>query len=152
MAELKIGDQAPEFTLPDETGKPVSLSDFRGKRVVLFFYPRDNTPGCTAQACGFRDEFGVIQDKNAVVLGVSGQGAKSHQSFKSKHSLPFPLLSDEDHEMSKQYGVWGEKKFLGMLITNRSHYVIGPDGTIEDIQIGVSPKDSVSLAIGKLTG
>lgn len=152
MAELKIGDQAPEFTLPDETGNPVSLSDFRGKRVVLFFYPRDNTPGCTAQACGFRDEYGVIQDKNAVVLGVSGQGAKSHQSFKSKHSLPFPLLSDEDHEMSKQYGVWGEKKFLGMLITNRSHYVIGPNGAIEDIQIGVSPKDSVSLAIGKLTG
>jgi peroxiredoxin Q/BCP len=152
MAELKVGDQAPAFTLPDETGNPVSLSDFKGKRVVLFFYPRDNTPGCTAQACGFRDEFGVIQDKNAVVLGVSGQGAKSHQSFKSKHSLPFPLLSDEDHEMSKEYGVWGEKKFLGMLITNRSHYVIGPDGKIEDIQIGVSPKDSVSLAIGKLTG
>jgi len=150
MAELKIGDQAPEFTLPDETGKPVSLSDFRGKRVVVFFYPRDNTPGCTAQACGFRDEFGVIQDKNAVVLGVSGQGAKSHQSFKSKNSLPFPLLSDEDHAMSKEYGVWGEKRFMGMLITNRSHYVIGPDGKIEDIQIGVSPKDSVSLAIGKL--
>jgi len=150
MAELKIGDQAPEFTLPDETGKPVSLSDFRGKRVVVFFYPRDNTPGCTAQACGFRDEFGVIQDKNAVVLGVSGQGAKSHQSFKSKNSLPFPLLSDEDHAMSKEYGVWGEKRFMGMLIINRSHYVIGPDGKIEDIQIGVSPKDSVSLAIGKL--
>lgn len=150
MAGLKIGDQAPEFTLPDETGKPVSLSDFRGKRVVIFFYPRDNTPGCTAQACGFRDEFGVIQDKNAVVLGVSGQGAKSHQSFKSKNSLPFPLLSDEDHEMSKQYGVWGEKRFMGMLITNRSHYVIGPDGKIEDIQIGVSPGDSVSLAMSKL--
>ena len=107
MSQLKVGDQAPEFTLPDETGKPVSLSDFRGKRVVLFFYPRDNTPGCTAQACGFRDEFGVIQDKNAVVLGVSGQGAKSHQGFKSKNSLPFPLLSDEDHEVSKKYGVWG---------------------------------------------
>jgi peroxiredoxin Q/BCP len=150
MAELKIGDQAPEFTLPDETGKPVSLSDFRGKRVVVFFYPRDNTPGCTAQACGFRDEFSVIQDKNAVVLGVSGQGSKSHQSFKSKNSLPFPLLSDEDHAISKQYGVWGEKRFLGMLITNRSHYVIGPDGKIEDIQIGVSPGDSVSLAMGKL--
>src|SRR5438445_6205373 len=114
MPELKVGDPAPEFTLPDETGKPVSLSDFRGKRVVLFFYPRDNTPGCTAQACGFRDEFSVIQDKNAVVLGVSGQGAKSHQSFKTKNSLPFPLLSDEDHEMSKRYGVWGEKPCMGM--------------------------------------
>jgi thioredoxin-dependent peroxiredoxin len=150
MAPLKIGDQAPEFTLPDETGSPVSLADYKGKRVVLFFYPRDNTPGCTAQACGFRDEFGVIQDKNAIVLGVSGQGAKSHQSFKSKHSLPFPLLSDEDHEVSKKYGVWGDKRFLGMLITNRSHFVIGPDGKLEDVQIGVSPKDSVLRAMQAL--
>jgi peroxiredoxin Q/BCP len=100
MQELKVGDPAPEFTLPDENGNPVSLANFRGKRVVLFFYPRDNTPGCTAQACGFRDEFAVIQDKNAVVLGVSGQGAKSHRSFKAKISLPFPLLSDEDHSVS----------------------------------------------------
>jgi thioredoxin-dependent peroxiredoxin len=150
MAPLKIGDQAPDFTLPDETGSPVSLADYRGKRVVLFFYPRDNTPGCTAQACGFRDEFGVIQDKNAIVLGVSGQGAKSHQSFKSRHSLPFPLLSDEDHEVSKKYGVWGDKRFLGMLITNRSHFVIGPDGKLEDVQIGVSPKDSVLRAMQAL--
>src|SRR5260370_25582297 len=96
MPELKIGDSAPEFTLPDETGKSVSLSDFRGKRVVLFFYPRDNTPGCTAQACGFRDEFSVIQDKNALVLGGSGHGAKSHQSFKAKNSRPVPLPSDKD--------------------------------------------------------
>ena len=147
MSDLKIGDPAPEFTLPDEDGNPVSLSDFRGKRVVLFFYPRDNTPGCTAQACGFRDEFSVIQDKNAVVLGVSGQGKKSHQSFKSKNSLPFPLLSDEDHEMSKRYGTWGEKRFMGMLITNRSHFVIGPDGKLEDVQVGVSPGDSVRLAM-----
>ncbi len=152
MPELKVGDAAPEFTLPDETGKPVSLSDFKGKRIVIFFYPRDNTPGCTAQACGFRDEFGVISDKNAVVLGVSGQGAKSHQGFKSKNSLPFPLLSDEDHTVSKQYGVWGEKRFLGMLITNRSHFVIGPDGKLEDVQIGVSPGDSVRLAVEKVTG
>jgi peroxiredoxin Q/BCP len=152
MPELKIGDPAPEFTLPDETGNPVSLADFKGKRVVLFFYPRDNTPGCTAQACGFRDEYSVIQDKDAVVLGVSGQGAKSHQKFKDKHSLPFPLLSDEDHDVSVKYGVWGEKRFMGMLITNRSHFVIGPDGTLEDVQVGVSPGDSVRLAVGKLTG
>ena len=137
MQTLKVGDPAPEFTLPDENGNPVSLADFRGKRIVLFFYPRDNTPGCTAQACGFRDEFAVIQDKNAVVLGVSGQGAKSHQSFKAKHSLPFPLLSDEDHSVSVKYGVWGEKRFMGRLITNRSHFVIGPDGKLEDVQVGV---------------
>ena len=150
MQELKVGDPAPDFTLPDENGNLVSLADFRGKRVVLFFYPRDNTPGCTAQACGFRDEFTVIQDKNAVVLGVSGQGAKSHRSFKAKHSLPFPLLSDEDHAVSVKYGVWGEKRFMGMLITNRSHFVIGPDGKLEDVQVGVSPKDSVQLAVSTI--
>jgi len=150
MQELKVGDPAPDFTLPDENGNLVSLADFRGKRVVLFFYPRDNTPGCTAQACGFRDEFAVIQDKNAVVLGVSGQGAKSHRSFKAKHSLPFPLLSDEDHAVSVKYGVWGEKRFMGMLITNRSHFVIGPDGKLEDVQVGVSPKDSVRLAVSTI--
>jgi peroxiredoxin Q/BCP len=152
MEQLKVGDPAPEFTLPDENGNPVSLADFRGKRVVLFFYPRDNTPGCTAQACGFRDEFAVIQDKNAVVLGVSGQGAKSHRSFKAKHSLPFPLLSDEDHSVSVKYRVWGEKRFMGMLITNRSHFVIGPDGKLEDVQVGVSPKDSVRLAVSTIGG
>jgi len=150
MQTLKVGDPAPKFTLPDENGNPVSLADFRGKRVVLFFYPRDNTPGCTAQACGFRDEFAVIQDKNAVVLGVSGQGAKSHRSFKAKHSLPFPLLSDEDHAVSVKYGVWGEKRYMGMLITNRSHFVIGPDGKLEDVQVGVSPKDSVQLAVSTI--
>ncbi|MEO8456629.1 MAG: peroxiredoxin [Chloroflexota bacterium] len=150
MAELKIGDQAPDFTLPDETGKPVSLKDYRGKRVIIFFYPKDNTPGCTAQACGFRDEFSVISDKNAVVLGVSGQGAKSHQSFKEKNSLPFPLLSDEDHEMSKSYGVWGSVPLIGFMNQKRGHYVIGPDGKIEDIQVGVGPKDSVLRAMGKL--
>ena len=150
MEQLKVGAPAPDFTLPDENGNLVSLADFRGKRVVLFFYPRDNTPGCTAQACGFRDEFTVIQDKNAVVLGVSGQGAKSHRSFKAKHSLPFPLLSDEDHAVSVKYGVWGEKRFMGMLITNRSHFVIGPDGKLEDVQVGVSPKDSVQLAVSTI--
>ena len=150
MPDLKIGDEAPDFTLPDENGKPVSLHDFRGKRVVLFFYPRDNTPGCTAQACGFRDEFSVIQDKNAIVLGVSSQGEKSHQSFKSKNSLPFPLLSDEDHEVSIKYGTWGRKSFLGLKYTERSHYVIGPDGKIEDVRLGVSPKDSVLLAMKSL--
>jgi len=94
----------------------------------------------------------VIEDKNAVVLGVSGQGAKSHRSFKAKHSLPFPLLSDEDHSVSVRYGVWGEKRFMGMLITNRSHFVIGPGGKLEDVQIGVSPGDSVRLAVGSIRG
>src|SRR5207244_11933658 len=104
MQELKVGDPAPDFTLPDENGNLVSLSDFRGKRVVLFFYPRDNTPGCTAQACGFRDEFSVIQDKNAVVLGVSGQGAKSHPPFQANNSLRLPLLAGAAPETTKREG------------------------------------------------
>jgi thioredoxin-dependent peroxiredoxin len=152
MEELKVGDPAPEFMLPDENGHLVALSDFRGKRVVLFFYPQDDTPGCTAQACGFRDEFAVIQEKNAVVLGVSGQGAKSHQKFKAKYSLPFRLLSDEDHTVSVKYGVWGEKRFIGNLITNRSHFIIGPDGKLEDVQVGVTPADSVRLAVDAIRG
>lgn len=150
MEQLKVGEPAPEFTLPDENGNPVSLSDFRGKRVVLFFYPKDDTPGCTAQACAFRDEFSVVEDNDAVVLGISGQGAKSHQKFKNKYSLPFPLLSDEDHEVSIKYGVWGEKRFMGFLITNRSHFVIGPDGKLEDVQVGVKPLDSARLALDKI--
>src|SRR5437667_10805504 len=104
MQTLKVGDPAPEFTLPDENGNPVSLADFRGKRIVLFFYPRDNTPGCTAQACGFRDEFQLIQAKNAVGLGGSGQGAKRHVSLKAKHSLPLPLRPDEHHTVSVNCG------------------------------------------------
>ena len=151
-AVLEEGAPAPDFELLDENGNPVSLADFRGKRVVLFFYPRDDTPGCTVQACGFRDEFAVIHDKNAVVLGVSGQGAKSHTKFKAKYSLPFPLLSDEDHSMSVKYGVWGEKRFMGNLITNRSHFIIGPDGKLEDVQVGVTPNDSVKLAVDAIRG
>ena len=146
---LNIGDPAPEFTIPDENGKPVSLSDFKGRRVILYFYPKDDTPGCTAQACGFRDEFPRIEESGAIVLGVSPQGAKSHTAFKAKYQLPFPLLSDEDHAVAEKYGVWGErsmygKKYMGIV---RSHFVIGADGKLEDVQIGVSPKDSVSLAL-----
>ena len=139
MAELKVGDQAPEFTLPDETGKPVSLSDFKGKRVVLFFYPRDNTPGCTAQACGFRDEFSVIQDKNAVVLGVSGQGAKSHQSFKAKNSLPFPLLSDESLALTHALRL-PTMSVAGMTLIKRLAMVID-DGVIKKVFYPVFPPD-----------
>ena len=149
MAKLNIGDPAPDFTLPDADGKPVSLQDFRGKCVVLYFYPKDDTPGCTAQACGFRDEFADVDAHGAVVLGVSPQGAKSHQKFRDKYGLPFPLLSDEDHSVAEAYGVWGERsmygrKYMGIV---RSHFVIGLDGRIEDAQVGVSPKDSVSLAL-----
>jgi peroxiredoxin Q/BCP len=152
MHALQPGDAAPDFTLPDENGDSVSLRGLKGKRVILYFYPKDDTPGCTTQACGFRDEFPRIEESGAVVLGVSPQGAKSHQSFKAKYQLPFPLLSDENHAVAEKYGAWGERsmygrKYMGIV---RSHFVIGPDGKLEDVQIGVSPKDSVTLAVKSL--
>ncbi|MCS6909992.1 MAG: thioredoxin-dependent thiol peroxidase [Anaerolineales bacterium] len=149
---LKIGDPAPDFTLPDENGKPVTLSSFRGRKVILYFYPKDDTPGCTAQACGFRDAYPKVEAANAVVLGISPDGAKSHQKFKTKQKLPFPLLSDEDHAVAEKYGVWGEKSFIGkkyMGIT-RSHFVIDEAGKLADVQIKVSPNDSVKLALERL--
>jgi peroxiredoxin Q/BCP len=149
---LHVGSTAPNFTLADENGHKVKLSDFRGKRVVLYFYPKDDTPGCTTQACGFRDRYVDITEKNAVVLGISPQDAKSHLKFKTKYNLPFILLSDPDHAVAEKYGVWGErslygKKFMGIV---RSHFVIDENGKIADIQIKVSPKDSPTRALETL--
>jgi peroxiredoxin Q/BCP len=128
------------------------LSDFRGRRVVLYFYPKDDTPGCTAQACGFRDNYAAVAEKNAVVLGVSPDGVSSHQSFRDKFELPFPLLTDQDKAISNLYGVWGEREFAGRkyMGVNRSHFVIDEDGTIVDVKYGVRPADSVSLSIAQL--
>jgi thioredoxin-dependent peroxiredoxin len=152
MAELKAGDPAPDFETVDETGEKVSLKDLRGKRVVLYFYPKDNTTGCTAQACAFRDTFPQIESKNAVVLGVSPDTAKSHQGFKSKYGLPFPLLLDPDHKIAQAYDVWREKsmygrKYMGML---RSHFVIDEQGKIIDVQYNVKASDSASRALKSL--
>jgi peroxiredoxin Q/BCP len=152
MAELKAGDPAPDFETVDETGEKVSLKDLRGKRVVLYFYPKDNTTGCTAQACAFRDTFPQIESKNAVVLGVSPDTAKSHQGFKSKYGLPFPLLLDPDHKIAQAYDVWREKsmygrKYMGML---RSHFVIDEQGKIIDAQYNVKASDSASRALKSL--
>src|SRR5438309_2430717 len=108
MAELKTGDQAPDFEAATDAETSIKLSDFRGKRVVLYFYPKDDTSGCTTQACGFRDNYPVIEEKNEVVLGVSPDGVTSHQKFKTKFDLPFTLLVDEDHAIAVAYGVWGE--------------------------------------------
>ncbi len=149
MPALKVGNKAPDFTLPDENGNPVKLSSLKGKKVILYFYPKDDTPGCTTQACGFRDEYPSIEEAGALVLGISPDGAKSHTKFKTKQKLPFSLLSDEDHKVAEKYGAWGEKsmygkKYMGIL---RSHFVIDEAGKLVDIQIGVSPKDSVQLAM-----
>jgi peroxiredoxin Q/BCP len=146
---LKVGQAAPNFTLPDEGGKKVRLSEFRGKRVVVYFYPKDNTSGCTAQACGFRDHYADIEDRNAVVIGISPDGAASHQKFRTKYDLPFILLSDEDHVVAERYGAWGEKsmygkKYMGII---RSHFVIDEQGKLVDIQVKVSPQDSVARAL-----
>jgi len=149
---LNVGDLAPDFELTTDSGASVKLSDFRGRRVVLYFYPKDDTSGCTTQACGFRDAYPVIEEQNAVVLGVSPDGVKSHQKFKTKYDLPFTLLVDEDHAVAEAYGAWGEKsmygkKYMGVI---RSHFVIDAHGRLEDSQVKISPKDSVTQALKTL--
>jgi peroxiredoxin Q/BCP len=149
---LKPGDPAPDFEAISDAGEKVKLSDFRGQRVVLYFYPKDDTSGCTTQACGFRDNYETIEEKNAVVLGVSPDGQASHQKFKSKYDLPFTLLVDEDQSIAEMYGVWGEKKMYGNTYMGiiRSHFVIDADGVIADAQVKVSPKNSVAFALKTL--
>ena len=129
---LNIGDKAPDFTLCDKNGSPVSLSDFLGKKVVVYFYPKDNTAGCTKQACGFAERYPQIQEKGAVVLGVSKDSVKSHKNFEEKYSLPFTLLSDPEHKVLEMYGAWGEKKNYGKVSmgTIRTTYLIDEEGTI----------------------
>jgi peroxiredoxin Q/BCP len=152
MAELKVGDTAPDFETVNQNGDKVSLKDLRGKRVVLYFYPKDNTSGCTAQACAFRDSYPQIEDANAVVLGVSPDSAKSHQNFKSKFDLPFPLLIDQEHAIAEKYDVWREKsmygrKYMGIL---RSHFVIDEQGKLVDVQYNVKATDSAPKAVAAL--
>ncbi len=135
MATLKTGDKAPAFALEDQDGKAVKLADLKGQPVVLYFYPRDNTPGCTTQACAFRDDYSKLKKAGAVLLGVSPDSGASHQKFIAKHALPFPLLVDQDHAVAEKYGAWGEKslygrKFLGII---RSTFLIGADGKLRQI-------------------
>lgn len=139
---LKEGDKAPDFTAAAHGGGTVSLADFKGKSVVLYFYPRDNTPGCTKEACAFRDEFRAFKDKGAVVLGVSTDSLKSHEKFAGKYKLPFTLLVDEDKKIVTAYGAWGQKSFLGRkyMGTHRVTFLIGPDGRIKKIWPAVKPE------------
>ncbi len=154
MDKVQVGKQAPDFTLPDENSKPVKLSGFRGKKVILYFYPKDDTPGCTTQACGFRDNYVEIQEKNAVVIGVSPDDAHSHQKFRTKYNLPIILLSDTDHAVAKKYGVWGKKAFMGKEYMGiiRSHFVIDEHGKVVDAQVEVKAKDSPMLALQTIAG
>ena len=152
MSNLQVGDSAPDFTAATDSGATVRLSDLRGKRVVLYFYPKDDTPGCTTQACGFRDSYPVIEEKNGVVLGVSPDGVKSHQKFKTKFNLPFTLVVDEDHAIAEAYGVWVEKSMYGKkyMGVERSHFVIDEQGILVDAQVKVKPDDSVAMALAAL--
>lgn len=132
---LQVGDEAPEFQLKDDTGKEVALSDFKGKTVVLYFYPKDDTPGCTKEACDFRDRYQQFRKKGAAILGVSRDDVDSHARFKKKFDLPFPLLSDESGAVTKAYGVWVEKSMYGKTYwgIERSTFVIGGDGILREI-------------------
>jgi peroxiredoxin Q/BCP len=130
---IEEGAKAPAFSMKDQDGKTVKLADFKGKQVVLYFYPKDNTSGCTAEACSFRDHYAQLKKKGAVVLGVSKDDEKSHTKFAQKYQLPFPLLVDLDHKVAEAYGAWGEKSLYGrkFLGTIRSTFLIGADGKLK---------------------
>jgi peroxiredoxin Q/BCP len=134
MKHLKVGDQAPDFSVKDQSGNEIKLSDYAGKRVVIYFYPKDNTPGCTAQACNIRDNYSDLEKEGIIILGVSADSEASHQKFIDKFDLPFTLLADVDKKMLNDYGVWGEKKFMGRVydgihrttfIMDESHAIVG---------------------------
>ncbi|HHE32911.1 MAG TPA: thioredoxin-dependent thiol peroxidase [Chlorobaculum parvum] len=141
MELLKTGQRAPEFTTIDQDGNPVSLKDFRGRKVILYFYPKDNTPGCTKEACAFRDNLPNFKKLDVEVLGVSVDGQKAHRKFADKFELPFTLVADEDKKIVEAYGVWGLKKFMGKeyMGTNRVTYLIDEEGTIEKVWPKVKP-------------
>ena len=149
---LKIGDQAPVFTGIDDQGKEVELKNFRGKKVILYFYPKDNTPGCTQESCDFRDVISRFKKKDTVVLGVSPDSVASHQKFKVKFSLPFPLISDEDHKIAMAYGTWQEKSMYGKQYMGivRSTFVIDGNGLIFQVYEKVKVKGHVDAVLKTL--
>jgi len=144
MKELKVGDQAPDFKAKNQAGEIISLNDFKGKKLILYFYPKDNTPGCTTESCNFRDNYQSLFHKGFEVVGVSIDNEASHQRFTQKHSLPFNLLVDEDKKMVQDYQVWGEKNLYGMkyMGTKRTTFVINESGIIEHIIKKVKNKEA----------
>jgi thioredoxin-dependent peroxiredoxin len=151
---VEEGKPAPDFELTSDSGETVKLSDLRGKQVVLYFYPKDDTPGCTTQACGIRDVYGEFEQAGAVVLGVSPDGERSHVKFKEKYDLPFTLLADEDHAVSEQYGVWGEKKYMGRTYfgVKRWTFVIDEDGNVKKVLPDVKPAEHADDVLNVLSG
>src|SRR5580693_10188314 len=150
--KLKEGDKAPAFTAPTNGGGRISLSDYKGKNVILYFYPKDDTPGCTKEACAFRDHWDDFKKKGAVVLGVSTDNVKKHDKFVEKFKLPFTLLADEDKKIVEAYGVWGEKSFMGRkyMGTHRVTFLIGPDGRIKKIWPQVKPDEHAAEVLAEL--
>jgi peroxiredoxin Q/BCP len=149
---LSNNDKAPDFELLDSEGNSVRLSDFRGQRVIIFFYPKADTPGCTAQACGFRDNFPRIEATGATVLGISPDKPAALAKWKKKLNLPYTLLSDPEHAVAEAFDVWGEKsmygrKYMGII---RSHFVVDAEGNLEDVQVKVKPEESVDRAMERL--
>ena len=152
MAQLKVGGKAPAFSLEDQQGKTVKLSDFKGKKLLVYFYPKASTPGCTVQSCNVRDARRDFLKKGVAVIGVSPDKPAAQKKFNDKYELGFPLLADTEHAMAEAYGVWGEKsmygkKYFGII---RSHFVIDEQGRLADVQVKVSPTDSVEKALEML--
>ncbi|WP_374686024.1 thioredoxin-dependent thiol peroxidase [Promineifilum sp.] len=149
---LNVGDPAPDFELLSDENQLVKLSDLRGRRVVLFFFPKADTPGCATQACGFRDRFPRIEAGNATVIGLSPDSPAKLAKWRAKESLPYTLLSDPDHQVAEAYGAWGEKQMFGKTYDGilRSHVIIGADGRLEDIRLRISPQESVDAAVAFL--
>jgi peroxiredoxin Q/BCP len=150
--KLKEGDMAPDFSVATNGGGRVSLADFKGRNIILYFYPKDDTPGCTREACAFRDRFSEFKKRGTVVLGVSTDPVESHDKFAEKFKLPFTLLADEDKKIVTAYGVWGEKSFMGRkyLGTHRVTFLIGPDGRIRKIWPQVKPDEHMAEVLTAL--
>lgn len=149
---IKAGSPAPDFSLPDETGAERKLSDYRGQPVVLYFYPRDDTPGCTTEACSFRDDYSDYQNAGVIILGVSPDTPKKHARFKEKYQLPFTLLADVDHEVCELYGVWGRKKFMGREYDGvlRTTYLIDAEGDVLQVFENVRPDGHSQIVLDAL--
>lgn len=151
MTTLEAGDKAPEFSVKDQDGNTVKLSDFKGKKLVLFFYPKASTPGCTAEACNLRDNWERFQEKGYAILGVSADTQKRQSNFKNKYEFPFPLLADEDKEVIQAYGVWGPKKFMGKEYDgiHRTTFIIDEDGKIEEVIKKVKTKEHTAQILSE---
>jgi thioredoxin-dependent peroxiredoxin len=149
---IEEGKPAPEFELRSDSGETVRLSDLRGRPVVLYFYPKDDTPGCTTEACEFRDAYDVFRERGVEILGVSPDDVRTHEKFKTKYELPFTLLADPDHKVAEAYGVWGERSFAGKkyMGINRSTFVIDEDGNIARAMMGIKPAGHAAQVLDEL--